>query len=52
VPKNYAAALLIILLFSPTCWYTYAPLVFSMVALALRDHLSMPSEQTPDPAAA
>jgi hypothetical protein len=49
-PKNYVVALLIILLFSPTCWYTYAPLAFALVALSLKEHSSAPARTSSNPA--
>ena len=34
-PQNYIVVLLTVLIFSPTCWYTYVPLAYTLVAVSL-----------------
>jgi len=36
-PKNYIIVLIAALLCSPTCWYTYDPLVYTLVALGIKN---------------
>ena len=39
-PKNYIVVLLAVLLLSPTCWYTYDPLVYTLIALGIKNRES------------